>query len=105
MPVSGWSGSTSIETGLERAATEIGPEFASLVGDVAIWDTHVEAVRIASAQRPLRYCWVNCTGINLQGAAHEITQDHANGASVTVDGGSTARCYAYPTAEPARLLP
>jgi NAD(P)-dependent dehydrogenase (short-subunit alcohol dehydrogenase family) len=55
---------------LEATAAELG--IASLVADVGDWDSHVRAAGLAEETAPLRY-WVNNAGIDIQGAAHEVT--------------------------------
>ncbi|MDW8339050.1 MAG: SDR family oxidoreductase [Thermoleophilia bacterium] len=58
--------------GLERAQSEIGLE--AIVGDVADWATHERAADAAEAAGRLAG-WVNNAGIDLQGAAHEVTPE------------------------------
>ena len=57
---------------LERAAAEVG--FTPLHGDVGEWATHEAAADRAEALGPLDG-WVNNAGIDIQGAAHEVTAE------------------------------
>jgi NAD(P)-dependent dehydrogenase (short-subunit alcohol dehydrogenase family) len=63
------------EAGLTRAAGELGLE--PVVGDVSDWATHERAADAAEALGPLE-AWVNNAGIDLQGAAHEVTEDEVD---------------------------
>ena len=63
------------EAGLERAADEVGLE--PVVGDVSEWKTHERAADAAAALGPLE-AWVNNAGIDIQGAAHEVTEDEVD---------------------------
>jgi NAD(P)-dependent dehydrogenase (short-subunit alcohol dehydrogenase family) len=60
------------EAALARAARELGLE--PIVGDVAEWATHERAADAAERLGRLTG-WVNNAGIDLQGAAHEVTAD------------------------------
>jgi NAD(P)-dependent dehydrogenase (short-subunit alcohol dehydrogenase family) len=60
---------------LELTRSEIGEQrFESLVGDVADWDTHVQAASAAESRSPLGG-WVNNAGIDIVGGAHEVTPE------------------------------
>ena len=63
------------EKGLERAADELGLE--PIVGDVSEWKTHERAADAAEALGPLGG-WVNNAGIDIQGAAHEVTEEEVD---------------------------
>ena len=63
------------EAGLARAADELGLE--PVVGDVAEWATHERAADAAEALGALGG-WVNNAGIDIQGAAHEVTEDEVD---------------------------
>lgn len=60
---------------LSRAADEIGLE--PVVGDVSDWSTHERAAEAAEALGPLE-AWVNNAGIDIQGAAHEVTPEEVD---------------------------
>lgn len=60
---------------LNATAGEIGDAVRPVVGDVADWATHERAADTAAAAGDLRY-WVNNAGIQVMGAAHEVTSDH-----------------------------
>jgi NAD(P)-dependent dehydrogenase (short-subunit alcohol dehydrogenase family) len=60
------------EAGLARAAGEVG--FEAVVGDVSDWSTHESAADAAEALGRLAG-WVNNAGIDIQGAAHEVTEE------------------------------
>lgn len=62
------------EAALAAAADELGGSFEALVGDVADWDTHVRAADAASSAAPLE-AWVNNAGVDVVGAAHEVTAE------------------------------
>lgn len=67
------------EDGLARAAAEVGLQ--PVVGNVADWATHERAADAAEGAGRLTG-WVNNAGIDVQGAAHEVTQadvDHGLG--------------------------
>lgn len=51
-----------------------GSRVVALVGDVGEWQTHERAADAAQASAPLR-SWVNNAGIDIQGAAHEVTPE------------------------------
>ncbi len=63
------------DAGLARAADEFGLE--PVVGDVADWSTHERAAAAAEALGPLEG-WVNNAGIDVQGAAHEVTAEEVD---------------------------
>lgn len=63
---------------LAATATELGPRFSAVEGDISDWDAHERAAEEAEAAAPLRG-WVNNAAIDLQGAAHEIDQEHLDG--------------------------
>lgn len=63
------------EAGLARAADELGLE--PVVGDVSEWRTHERAADAAAALGPLE-AWVNNAGIDIQGAAHEVTEEEVD---------------------------
>lgn len=56
---------------LVATATELGPAFVPVVGDVADWDSHERAASAAAAYAPLR-AWVNNAGVGIGGGAHEV---------------------------------
>jgi NAD(P)-dependent dehydrogenase (short-subunit alcohol dehydrogenase family) len=58
--------------GLKRLVARFGGSVEPLVGDVGVWETHVEAADRAERAAPLRQ-WVNNAGIDIQGGAHEVT--------------------------------
>ena len=60
---------------LERAADEHGLE--PVVGDISNWSTHERAADAAEALGPL-VAWVNNAGIDIQGAAHEVTEEEVD---------------------------
>ena len=51
---------------------------SAVEGDISDWDAHERAAEEAEAAAPLRG-WVNNAAIDLQGAAHEIDQEHPDG--------------------------
>ena len=63
------------EEGLARAADEVGLE--PVVGDVSEWGTHERAADAAEGLGPLAG-WVNNAGIDIQGAAHEVTEEEVD---------------------------
>lgn len=63
------------EPGLERAADELGLE--PVVGDISDWSTHERAADAAEALGSLGG-WVNNAGIDIQGAAHEVTPEEVD---------------------------
>ena len=63
------------EEGIRQAAHDIGLE--PIVGDVVEWSTHERAADAAEALAPLE-AWVNNAGIDIQGAAHEVTEEEVD---------------------------
>jgi NAD(P)-dependent dehydrogenase (short-subunit alcohol dehydrogenase family) len=63
------------EAGLARAAEELGLE--PVAGDVSDWSTHERAADAAEGLGRLA-CWVNNAGIDIQGAAHEVTEEEVD---------------------------
>jgi NAD(P)-dependent dehydrogenase (short-subunit alcohol dehydrogenase family) len=62
------------EAALAEAARSFGSDCISLVGDIAAWSTHEAAA--AAAQRAGELVgWVNNAGIDVAGAAHEVSED------------------------------
>lgn len=61
------------EAGLARAQTALGVDSA-VVGDVAVWDTHVEAADMAESIGRLAG-WVNNAGIDVLAPAHLVTAE------------------------------
>jgi NAD(P)-dependent dehydrogenase (short-subunit alcohol dehydrogenase family) len=59
---------------LHGTAEELGPLLRPLEGDVGDWDTHLRAADEAEATGSLRG-WVNNAGIDIVGAAHEVTPE------------------------------
>jgi NAD(P)-dependent dehydrogenase (short-subunit alcohol dehydrogenase family) len=64
-----WNGDALRET-----VDELGGAVEPLEADVGAWETHERAADAAEAAAPLRY-WVNNAGIDIVGAAHEVTPD------------------------------
>jgi NAD(P)-dependent dehydrogenase (short-subunit alcohol dehydrogenase family) len=60
---------------LERTHRNLGERFTPVVGDVTDWGAHERAADAAERLGPLRH-WVNNAGIDLLGAAHEVTPEH-----------------------------
>ena len=60
---------------LAATAAEVGERFEPVHGDVGDWETHVRAADLAEATAPLGR-WVNNAGIDIVGAAHEVTPEH-----------------------------
>lgn len=86
------------EPGLAQAADEFSLE--PVVGDVADWDTHERAANAAEALGPLA-SWVNNAGIDIQGAAHEVTEeDVERGLRILLTG-----CIAGTAVAVRRMLP
>lgn len=56
---------------------DLGGVAHSVVGDVALRETHVRAAELASSLGTLAG-WVNCAGINKQSALHEFPSDSAS---------------------------
>ena len=63
------------EDGLRRASDELGLE--PVVGDVSDWSTHERAADAAEGLGRLGG-WVNNAGIDIQGAAHEVTEEEVD---------------------------
>jgi NAD(P)-dependent dehydrogenase (short-subunit alcohol dehydrogenase family) len=61
--------------GLSTAAAELGARFTPVDGDISDWDAHERAADAAEATAPLRG-WVNNAGVDLQGAAGAVDQEH-----------------------------
>jgi NAD(P)-dependent dehydrogenase (short-subunit alcohol dehydrogenase family) len=59
--------------GLDRAARQL-PRFTPLHGDIAEWNTHERAADAAQAHGKLDV-WVNNAAIDVQGGAHEVTEE------------------------------
>lgn len=59
---------------LHRTLSELKGRMIGVVGDISDWNTHVEAAEAAGRGTQLR-CWVNNAGIEVVGAAHQVT-DH-----------------------------
>ena len=59
---------------LETTAAEFGGLFEALTGDISDWVTHERAAAAAAAAGPLTR-WVNNAGVDLAGAAHEVTPE------------------------------
>lgn len=74
MTASGWHviGVDIDEPLLRASAAEVG--FVPLHGDVGEWESHERAADAAEATGPLT-AWVNNAGVDVQGAAHEVTPD------------------------------
>jgi NAD(P)-dependent dehydrogenase (short-subunit alcohol dehydrogenase family) len=71
---------------LERAADRFGPLFEPVVGDVTEPAAHARAADAAQAMAPVRG-WVNNAGVDVVGAAHEVTkQDMEWGLQVLLVG-------------------
>ena len=67
---------------LAETAAALGPGFVAVAGDVREWDAHERAADAAEAKAPLR-AWVNNAGVDLTGAAHEVTpEDVTQGVAV-----------------------
>ena len=62
------------EDGLAEAARSLGSGCAPLVGDISVWSTHERAAEAARAVGELSG-WVNNAGIDVSGAAHEVTEE------------------------------
>lgn len=88
------------EAGLARAAGEVG--FEAVVGDVSDWSTHERAADAAEALGRLTG-WVNNAGIDIQGAAHEVTEeDVERGIGVLLGGAIAGTAVAVRRMLPAR---
>jgi NAD(P)-dependent dehydrogenase (short-subunit alcohol dehydrogenase family) len=59
---------------LAAAGADLGSRFKGIVGDIGNWETHERAARSAEERAPLN-AWVNNAGIDVQGAAHELTPE------------------------------
>ena len=59
---------------LATAGADLGSRFKGVLGDVGNWKTHELAAQTAEEHAPLG-AWVNNAGIDVQGAAHEITAE------------------------------
>jgi NAD(P)-dependent dehydrogenase (short-subunit alcohol dehydrogenase family) len=72
----GWhvAGLDRDEAALGETAAALGERFAPVVGDVGAWEAHERAAGAAEALAPLRG-WVNNAGIDIQGGAHEVTEE------------------------------
>ena len=62
------------EAALAEAARSFGSDCISLVGDIAAWSTH-EAAAAAARRAGELVGWVNNAGIDVAGAAHEVSED------------------------------
>jgi NAD(P)-dependent dehydrogenase (short-subunit alcohol dehydrogenase family) len=60
------------EPSLARTARDLGSRFTPVVGDVGEWSAHERAAAAAEARGGLRF-WVSNAGVDLAGAAHEVT--------------------------------
>jgi NAD(P)-dependent dehydrogenase (short-subunit alcohol dehydrogenase family) len=60
---------------LRGTASDLGDSLIPVVGDVGEWGTHVKAADTAQETGELRW-WVNNAGIDIAGAAHEVTVEH-----------------------------
>lgn len=90
------------EHALERAVAELSGSVLAQVGDVGEWETHERAAAAAEQIAPLRY-WVNNAGIDVQGGAHEVTQDDIrNGLRVLQFGAMYGTAVAVRRMLPAR---
>jgi NAD(P)-dependent dehydrogenase (short-subunit alcohol dehydrogenase family) len=88
------------EAGLARAADEVG--LAPVVGDVAEWSTHERAADAAEELGRLQG-WVNNAGIDIQGAAHEVTEaDVERGLGILLMGAMAGTSVAVCRMLPAR---
>jgi NAD(P)-dependent dehydrogenase (short-subunit alcohol dehydrogenase family) len=61
------------EPALSSAASGFGPETATIVGDIADWNTHERASEAARQAGELTG-WVNNAGVDVVGAAHEVDE-------------------------------
>lgn len=75
------------EDGLARAAAETG--LTPVVGDVSDWAAHERAADEAEALGRLTG-WVNNAGIDVQGAAHELSPEDVDGGLRILLGGAIA---------------
>jgi NAD(P)-dependent dehydrogenase (short-subunit alcohol dehydrogenase family) len=57
---------------VQEAAQRLGPLFEPVIGDITDADAHARAANAAQRKQPLRG-WVNNAGIDVIGAAHEMT--------------------------------
>jgi NAD(P)-dependent dehydrogenase (short-subunit alcohol dehydrogenase family) len=88
------------EEGLGRAADEHG--LHAVVGDVSEWATHERAADAAEALGRLAG-WVNNAGIDIQGAAHEVTgEDVERGIGILLTGALAGTVVAVRRMLPAR---
>jgi NAD(P)-dependent dehydrogenase (short-subunit alcohol dehydrogenase family) len=61
------------EAGLSEAAASLGSACMPMIGDIAQWDTHERAARLARDAGKLTG-WVNNAGIDVVGSAHEVDE-------------------------------
>jgi NAD(P)-dependent dehydrogenase (short-subunit alcohol dehydrogenase family) len=64
-------------SGLSETSAALGSRFVPLVGDASRLATHEAAAARAGAAGQLRW-WVNNAGVDAQGSAHEITEEHVD---------------------------
>ena len=75
------------EAAMTDAAANLGAGFTAIQGDIRDWDTHERAADVAEACGPLRR-WVNNAGMDLTGAAHEVTSEQVTQGLGTLAAGT-----------------